>query len=332
MNDFGEWIAQYGPRLSFEYGQFDWTQKLDVELHDLQCEFMINGKSFLGRGTHSVKDTAIVKATAETLERYFLDQMPDADTSNGVAIHSQQQHAELNALCELLERDSFFCHFLTKTPFKEITEAESFRREDCRAIIKYLQSLGAEVRFGSMRTHPKFHGVICAVFGLKANHTFGMTLGTSTQPNLHDALYSALVEAVRSALGYLLGTVQRPQSDLRRRSVFNNMTPQKHLELALDPAYAVHFRDVFFDAETGTDQVNNIDLNQISISSFKTNLNNVDSNISPPLLLARASSSDVLNLYFGSFNKDARSLRRLSAFLGRQILEDEVNSDLHPFG
>jgi hypothetical protein len=331
MSKFIDWINDYSEKLGLEYSQFDWTQELDAELYDIQCSSKSNGKIVTGRGTDKDKDTAIVKATAEVLERYFLNRLTEADSSNGVAIHTERQFAELSALFELLERDSFFCHFLTKTPFDSIDSTIINEASLCRSILDLLESKGAEVRFGKMKTDYRFSAVVCAIFGTHSANGFGMTLGTSVKQTLKEGILSALLESARSAVGYLSLTSEE-LTTLRSADNAACSTPEHHLLVGLEPNYSERFKREFFDTPAVAFEKSELDLDDVSISSFMPLIDEDSNAINPPLYLSRASSKSLLNLYFGEFVADDHNLKRLSVFLGREILRDEINRGVHPFG
>ncbi|NBO39049.1 hypothetical protein EBU99_10750 [bacterium] len=332
MNEFAVWINEFTGKIGFEFSSFDWTKKIPTDAYDIQCSFVRNGKSYLGRGTESKKDLAIIKSTAEMLERFFLDQIDEADSSNGVAVHTDVKLAEISALCELLERDSFFCHFLTKTPFTEI-EISSFPHSSLlQDTMSLLKLHGAEIRIGQMRTDSRFCSVVCAIYGLSAKTPFGMTLGTSVKLTVEEAIESALTEAARSAIAYLLNpellTTEKLSLDKRSFS-----RPEDHLRLGLNTDYAVQFREIFFRSDFGQIELSGseIDFERISISSFKPELFDGSLCMSPPVFLARASSDSLINLFFGEFVADETKLNRLGDFLGRPISSHEINSTIHPF-
>lgn len=332
MNSFSKWINEHSQRLSLEYIRFDWTNKLSKGAFDIQCSFVRDGKNYVGRGTEENKDVAIIKSTAEMLERFFLDQLEEADSSNGVAVHTDAKTAEISALCELLERDSFFCHYLTKTPFKEI-EISSFPDTPIlQGILTLLKSHGAEIRIGQMRTDSRFSSVVCAIFGLSVESPFGMTLGTSVKLTVAEALESALIEAARSAFAYLLNPqLLTPDKDSNANSPFS--CPEDHLRLGLDIDYAIQFKEVFFERHLAKFETlgSKIDFEKVSISSFKPELFDGSICMSPPIFMARASSDSLINLFFGEFFPDKGKLNRLSDFLRRPISPHEINSTIHPF-
>lgn len=332
MSAFENWINEYNQSFGFEYVLYDWTRRLSYNAYDIQCSFVRNGKSYLGRGTESKKDLAIIKSTAEMLERFFLDQLDEADSSNGVAVHTDVKLAEISALCELLERDSFFCHFLTKTPFTEI-EISSFPDSSLlKDIISLLEFHGAEIRIGQMRTDPRFCSVVCAIYGLSAKTPFGMTLGTSVKLTVEEAIESALIEAARSAIAYLLN----PELLTTEKLSMDNHSfsrPEDHLRLGLNTDYAVQFREIFFRPNFGQleSSGSEIDFETISVSSFKPELFDGSFCMSPPIFLSRASSDSLIKLFFGEFVADETKLNRLRDFLGRPISPHEINYTIHPF-
>jgi len=331
MNKFIDWINEFNARLGLEYSMFDWTRELQDELYDVQCSFTSAGKNLIGRGTDKDRESAIVKATAECLERYFLDRIAEANSSNGVAIHAERQAAEFNALCELLERDSFFCHFLTKTPFGLIDLANIKDSSLCGSIISLLESKGAEVRFARMQTDSRFNGVICAIFGAHSNNGFGMTIGTSVKRTLEESISAALLESARSAVGYLSMKSDELKA-LRKSARGICSTPEYHLLVGLDPNYAEKFKREYFDNTSLPAGNSELDLSSVSISTFMPLLSEAAAGMNPPLYLSRASSSNLLNLYFGDFVSSARNLNRLGNFLGRDFSAENINRDVHPFG
>lgn len=86
------------------------------------------GRKLLVSGEGSTKEQAVTKAVAELVERSalieFADVNPDVKTSNGWAAHFDLDIAKINAIRELVERDSILKHWYSKTPF-EVVETDS---------------------------------------------------------------------------------------------------------------------------------------------------------------------------------------------------------------
>ncbi|HPI40816.1 MAG TPA: YcaO-like family protein, partial [Pseudobdellovibrionaceae bacterium] len=81
----------------------------------------ILGRNILVTGEGHTKEQAVTKAVAELIERSALIEVADADpsvkTSNGWAAHSDFEVAKLNAIRELVERDTILKHWYSMTPF-----------------------------------------------------------------------------------------------------------------------------------------------------------------------------------------------------------------------
>jgi ribosomal protein S12 methylthiotransferase accessory factor YcaO len=332
MKPFVDWINEFNLQLGLDYTLLDWTKELSIDAFDIQCDFRKDGKTYSGRGTAVSRELAVIKSTAEVLERFFLDQLHDADSSNGVAVHTECKLAELAALFELLERDSFFCHFLTRTPFQEFDLSGVSKSALSQNIISLLKSKKAEIRIAKMRTDPRFSSVICAIFGLGAQFPFGMTLGTSVKLTLEEAIDAALIESARSAIAYLSNPhLLKVLIDEKKHSHFSR--PEDHLIVGLKSDYAADFRESFFrnGFHNSRPSEEEIDFDKISISSFQPELFEGSISMNPPLFLARASSSSLMNLFFGEFEVSEEKIHRLNSFLGREVSEIEINTTIHPF-
>lgn len=68
-----------------------------------------------GGSLHPSREHAFLLAAIEAFERWCFARflLPN---SNGCALHFHKSAATLNARLELIERDAFFCHFLTRQP------------------------------------------------------------------------------------------------------------------------------------------------------------------------------------------------------------------------
>ncbi len=331
MNQFIEWINKNSTSLGLVFTKFSWTEELSTELYDIECNLKIDGREIISRGTDSDFTTATMKATAEALERAFLQQIDEAETSNGIAVHYNREQAELSAICELLERDSFFCHFLSSTPFIEIPHHELPNCKVSKSIIDFLHSKGAEIRFGYLSTDSRLSGVVCAIFGLDLPNPFGMTLGTSVKKSFDDAVRSALIESSRSAASYFtqLGQPLTLNEFYKRQRPFG---PFDHALLGTITDYARDFRKRFFECRNNTPKYIPTDLQEIQITTFEPVFFGSTQIENPPIFMARASSTALLNLYFDEFKCTQNELKRISVFIGEKFDMNKVNYSLHPFG
>lgn len=97
--------------------KFDWPQKLEFSVFDFEVSIWLAGKRFVGRGVHSNESIALEKAIGESFERSLGTLVPGVSDFGGIAVHTDLRCAIEAAQLELIERDAFFSHFLTSTPF-----------------------------------------------------------------------------------------------------------------------------------------------------------------------------------------------------------------------
>ena len=112
------WLLRNYRKLALKATQVHWTRDWMPGCFDLQVSIVLDGREHIGRGVDKDSDSAFAKAGAEALERAFC--FEHNISTCGVAVHTNERLAEKNARNELVERDRFFCHYFTQTPFEEI--------------------------------------------------------------------------------------------------------------------------------------------------------------------------------------------------------------------
>ena len=113
------WLLDNYKTLELRSTQFNWVSEWLPGFHDFGVSITIGGRIFHGRGMASHSQLAFEKAGAEAIERAFCYE--NGISSSGVAAHPQIKLAQIKAQDELIERDRFFCHYLTKTPFQKMS-------------------------------------------------------------------------------------------------------------------------------------------------------------------------------------------------------------------
>lgn len=106
-----KWINENHSRHSIKVREFTWPFQLGLPIFDYEISMTLEGIQYKGRGQSSNETEAIVKALAECIERLHCG-WHQLHTS-GVAAHFTNDDAKLNAVRELHEHDSVFCHLLT---------------------------------------------------------------------------------------------------------------------------------------------------------------------------------------------------------------------------
>ena len=163
----------------------------------------IHGRKLLVTGEGHTKEQAVTKAVAELIERSalieFADANPAVKTSNGWAAHSDLDIAKLNAIRELVERDSILKHWYSGTPF-EVVNTDSLPQtvkswvatELALSELPQLEILISSIGFGPTAT---------AI--LKNNLGFGV-VGHCSRENIEESIDGAIEEACRMAHHFLM--------------------------------------------------------------------------------------------------------------------------------
>lgn len=163
----------------------------------------ILGRKLLVSGEGKTQEQAVTKAVAELIERStlieFADANPAVKTSNGWAAHSDLNIAKLNAIRELVERDSILKHWYLRTPFEVIntnslpqTVKSWVATELALSELPQLEILISSIGFGPTAT---------AI--LKNNMGFGV-VGHCSRENIEESIDGAIEEACRMAHHFLL--------------------------------------------------------------------------------------------------------------------------------
>lgn len=135
-------------------------------------------------------------------KRYILD------SSNGIALGSNEIEASIGGLFEVIERDSFLVHWYSKSSPLRVEGIENIGNKNINLMIAYLQSIGYKVHIFDVTLEsevPSFW-VLLELEDKEADEdriALYTTAGTNINPE--EAIESALVEAstsIRSFIGY----------------------------------------------------------------------------------------------------------------------------------
>ncbi|MBX2994961.1 MAG: YcaO-like family protein [Bdellovibrionaceae bacterium] len=314
------WLLERSGSLELQIAQQDWLEEILEGWIDLQCTFQFEGRQLATWGASDNNDTALLKAFAEALER--LAMLTSAhQNSNGFAAHIDPVEARRNAKLELIERDLFFCHFLTKTPLTPFAVPSNWFWASDAA--DWAEERGLSLRF----YHLGSTGLFCRIDGRHHENAFGLISGLAFKPTHEASALSAFVEAGRAA------TVQRllpfPTKSLSISEFWELPSPNfgHHGRLALDVGYASSL-DWFF-AETPGASAPGRELEDSWIEVEDLTLP-IESLRDCPYVFARAFSARAQNLFIGKARPEVVNLARLSEFAGRELSFDDLNPLPHP--
>lgn len=200
------WLLDHSTSLNLRITQFDWFHDWGLKTFcDLRISIEVSGRTFVGRGTASSEDEAILKASGEALERAFTG--GHHIHSTGAAVHTSEKMAQLNAQLELNERASFFGHFYSETPFAKLHESHwSHLIKRYPEAFEKLNSFKAEIGFFSTTNKNGLPTIICITSGLAATPSWGGVIGLSASAEMGLAIQSSFFECLRGfAASKILG-------------------------------------------------------------------------------------------------------------------------------
>lgn len=188
-----KWCLDNTKKFNFTIKEIQSTPKFLPGYHDYLVKIFFNNETFYGRGIDSHETTALVKAFAELFERIvmFDSEFPN---SNGIACHTDIKKAQENAKREMIERDSFFCHYLNRISFKK--EIKIFSTKIKESIHQLEKVYKSDTNVYLMDNSLGYYNVLCLAKGHRCQHPFSYILGASSHLDLEKAITKAYSEVL----------------------------------------------------------------------------------------------------------------------------------------
>ncbi|MGK5084249.1 hypothetical protein WDW37_13215 [Bdellovibrionota bacterium FG-1] len=329
------WAFLHRETLQLQVTEFAWPKQLDLKLSDIEVRLTLDNRPFTGRGTAATSELAFDIALAEALERgvqYSARQ--SGQTYAGFAAHITEELASQSSIQELIERDSFFCHFYTQTPFLEEIDP-SILGEAWEQISKYLKKHQTALRSFRMRTPNGFTGVFTAANGPHASRPFQLILGLgcSSEENLPllKALQSSIWECLRNLTAWLENISERALT-LSEFLSLPHPGPKEHQSLAMsldhrtgiDSLFPTTAMPTLASEVQGTNSGLASDLIQTKRIPFPTK--NIPA---PPLVFMGATHPEAIQTQFGKSHFSDQKLGRLKRFNPNM---KAIFTEPHPIG
>lgn len=189
-----DWLLSHAERLNLRVTEYSWPREWNLNgLFDVQVTVNLAGNIYLGRGTAHDETLAFTKAGAEALERAYCAHY--GIHSTGVAAHDTESLAAANARSELFEREAFFCHFHSRTPFIPMTENNLAARYP--GAFEQIKKFGISLQFLTALVKDR-KVVVCVASGLNAKPAWGGTVGLASSTQLENATERAFFECLRN--------------------------------------------------------------------------------------------------------------------------------------
>ena len=176
------WLLSKKDLLKVSFAEHKDAQNLLPNLTDIEVKILVDGLTFSGRGTDSVGDIALEKASSEAIERWCCHKL--GISTVGCAIRSKKEDAEQNSECEFIER-FYFDQFLSHSVQILESKSESISQE---AQIYYYELAATE--YGIV--------ILCLIID-SANP---VCLGLALEKELKNGFKKAAVEALRNYAVY----------------------------------------------------------------------------------------------------------------------------------
>ncbi len=320
------WLLANAERLKLSAHRYTWPDEWLPGYYDFHVSIEVGGKQFAGSGLSLSEDEAFLKAGAEALERCIHASTGRANT-NGLAVHELPAAAQKNALEELIERDAFFCHFLTKIPFAAVSnEALQTITFDLGKLSKRLETFGVELHLGRMTAPEGLVGIVCSIDGAHARHPFGIRIGLGCKEQAGGSIEHAVLEAMKRSVRVIEGGEVKRLTKTEFLAL-PTITVADHDALALDIEASGPARTLFA-AMKGEQQGHACSTDSIGFHHVRIPQDVQDA----PLVACYADSLELQGAFFGRTTPNVVNISRLQLFAGRSLSWDDIDTAPHVFG
>lgn len=315
------WLLSHSNEYQLKIETMSWIDKAFPGWTDVHCALAIKGNELSSWGASESPDIALLKAFAEATEREVLHHS-GRPTSNGFAAHISPSKARRNAMYELIERDLFLCHFLTKTPFSPFPKKLKKNWKWLFQIKKLIRDLDLRIRYYMLGNS----GLVCAIDGLESNNAIGFIFGASYKENLEEAAISATIESLRQAYFIRISNNTNNLS-LEQFLLIEKPNFKDHGDLAINLDYAHQIAALFSNKEKSSNgyPYKELGLGDLSVIELPWITDDC------PFYFAKADSPNAQNLFLGAPKESDVNLKRLQDFAGKPITLLDVNPLPHPF-
>lgn len=316
------WVLERSAQLGLEITAREWIGSVFKGWTDTSCSLNWEGRRLTAWGADSDPDRSLLKSFAESLERIALF-TSDQTNSNGFAAHLNREGADRNARNEVVERDLFFCHFLTDSPFPPLP-AEDKAGDWVKTARAWVSGHGARLRFFRLGAT----GALCVIDGLEAPRPYGLLLGLSAQEDPADSIRSAFIEAGRAA-HLQFSAPDSPSLTLEQYRELKDPTFSDHGRLALNPDYARRIDQALLSPGSGTPPSS---ARELARERIRTDEIRIPRPVFEdcPFVIARASSPEAQGLFRGPTTIEKVNLERLRRFSGRDLRFEDLCPLPHP--
>lgn len=311
-----DWFLSHKKELKLKVGKGAWIKNWAQNFFDFSASVEINGKTYFGRGIDLDMDLAFVKACVESLERAICEEY--GVYSSGVAGHSDLEDAKKNAYAELVERDVFLCHYLTKTSFMPINpDGSTFI--DYSDVINRLASKNVTLKLFELHSTENLNTVLC----VSTLPNSGVVVGLSSSRDLGTAIEKSFFESLSNTIAYLDGNTYTPllKEELEHTDIFRSI---HHFRFNLtDNSYSR------LKGLTNGKEVSHLENPSVIYKELKSSSQIINDS---PLVFVKAESDKLQNIFYGETVKEKLNFERLNLFASKEIHFEDIEKRMHPLG
>lgn len=316
-----EWLFDNRKQLQLKALLGEWVKDWLPGFEDIRMQLQINGKTYEGSGIATDQDKAFLIAGAEAIERAYCDNL--GINSSGVALHTIEEKAKLNAKLELIERDGFLCHFLTKTPFADLNTPSNLDI-DFEQVKNRLETQGVEISLKKIvYSFPQI--VLCIARKMKGPNPFNCILGLGSHENISLSTTKAITECLSNVV-WMLNT---QDNNTLSHEEFKNKA--NHFSIDHKRIYRGNNSTLSLDwIFNGRNSKLAIDVeDDIDFTPLKTSIPILDN---VPITVIRATSNELQNIFYGPTTSEKINMLRLHKFNNSSFDEKNINWLPHPIG
>ena len=314
------WALNNHKELQLRVTQLDWVKEWFLNFYDFQVSIFIDGKTHIGRGIGESAHLAFAKASTEAFERAIC--FENKTSSCGVAAHTNLEYAKLNAKNELIERDRFFCHYLTKTPLKRINPDIS--TIDFPKISHKLKNLGTKIKVFEMNHLNSTSSIICISQGSKSGWVLG--LGASCDKGV--AIQKALTECLMNTVAALHGKTL--PLDLKEFQSSSRSRPELHRRLYFQESELTQNNQWIFNGENNESYTESIPPESFEYKQLATQNKLLRE---CPIVVIKCQNPLLQKSFYGNFDLKNINLDRIQKFSKNSIKNiSGLNQLPHPLG
>lgn len=332
------WALQKCEDLDLQATRLTWVDEWCPSLVDFIVTIKVDGEIFEGRGMAETEDLAFTKAVAEALERAIM-RHANVYSSNGLAVHTTIEEATAGAKRELVERDAFFCHWLTRTPFTGLIDPLidiklgniDIGGRPLADIVERIARLGVDLKIAEMAAVRPYNAFICVSRGSRAPRPFGVHIGMGCDLDPASAIRHAVVEWLRTTVAWCSpGYKGRPAITKAEFDAAPIKGPLHHELLGLSLESLGKLDHLLATEPLAPESNQTIDIDSAGVTITVLKKPNLIADA--PIESVQASSSMLQDAFFGYPTIDRVNLARLRQFSGLDLKFEELMHEPHPLG